>query len=107
MGRQQMQTRTNVMVVQARQASASAPRAIRQAGAGLWRRKVADPRAPSVRSRILQIPGPARAPVPARRVLALGGRPVEAPINKVLHIPEGIAQRVILQILVGGGTAVT
>ena len=69
--------------------------------------KVANPRVPSGKSRMLQIPGPARAPVPAQRVLALGGRPVKAPINKVLHIPEGIAQRVLLRILVGGGTAVT
>ena len=64
--------------------------------------QVADPRVLSVRSRMLQISGPARAPVPARRVLALGGRPVDAPISKMLQIPGGSAQRVLLRILVGG-----
>ena len=34
--------------------------------------RLADPRVLSVRSRMLQISGPARAPAPARRVLALG-----------------------------------
>ena len=55
--------------------------------------RLADPRVLSVRSRMLQISGPARAPVPARRVLALGGRQVDAPISKMLQIPGGAAPR--------------
>ena len=48
--------------------------------------------------------GPARAPVLAQRVLALGGRPVGAPTSRVLQIPGGIAQGVLLRILMDSDT---